>query len=95
MIAPPSRVSAKQYAQSIGKHEDTVQAWCRNAALLPKDRNPDLPAMKAIKRGRDWAIDVEATELAQSLQGGTVLEQEAAKRAIKEAAAERELAKRR
>jgi len=76
------RISAREYAALIGKHEDTVQAWCRNASLPKSGRNASLPPVKAIRRGRDWAIDVDATERAQSIECGTGLEKETARKSL-------------
>lgn len=77
-------MSVRDYAQREGVHEEIVTKWCRNAALPPEKRNKRFPAMKAKRRGRDWRIDLEGTELAQSLQSGTSIEKEAAKRSIRE-----------
>jgi len=77
-----SRVSAREYAESIGVHEDTVQAWCRNAMLPEKERNSRLPQIKAFRRGKSWQIDVEKTEQAQALCHGTGLEKSEAKKSL-------------
>lgn len=45
--------------------------------LLPAgERNPNLPPMVARKRGRAWAIDVDATERAQMAAGGNPIERD-------------------
>lgn len=71
-----ARVSARAYAAQIGMHEETVTKWCRNARKPVNERNQKLPPVVAKRVGRDWQIDVEATERAQSLECGTALEKE-------------------
>jgi len=60
-----SRMTLAEYAESVNRHPDRVQAWCRNAvAGYPNKR---LPKISARKMGRDWMIDIEGTERAQAL----------------------------
>jgi hypothetical protein len=75
------RLSAKAYAASIGVHEYTVQAWCRNSMKPEAERNKALPPVVARKRGRTWEIDVEATERLTSLKCGNPTERELARKA--------------
>jgi len=70
------RVSAKAYAEMIGMSRLTVESWCRNMLLPASERRPNLPPMVAHKRGRAWAIDVEATERAQMAAGGNPIERD-------------------
>lgn len=77
-----NRVSARAYAAEIGRHEETVTKWCRNAALPKEKRKKGLPPMVAKRVGRDWQIDVAATERAQSIECGTALEKELARKSL-------------
>jgi hypothetical protein len=74
------RLSARAYAAEIGVHEDTVQSWCRNSMLPNSGRNKALPPIVARRIGRNWQINVEKTELAQSLVCGNPAERDIAKR---------------
>lgn len=65
-----TRISARAYAKLVGRHEDTVQAMCRQGKL------------KARKSGNTWEIDVAASERALSLRYGNTLERELAKKAL-------------
>jgi|GEM_PF-2168229 len=70
------RVTAQAYAEMIGMSHLTVERWCKNMLLPEGERNPNLPPMVARKRGRSWAIDVEATERAQVAVGGNPIERD-------------------
>lgn len=76
------RLTAKQYAELIGAHDETIARWCRNAAKPDPLRNKSLPPIVARKLGRDWKIDVAATERVQSLTCGTALERELVKNGL-------------
>lgn len=73
------RISAAKYAALIGVHPDTVQAWCRNMTLPESRRNPELPVISARKRGRFWAVDVDATERAQAALSKNPIERDTAR----------------
>lgn len=62
------RLSAREYAQQVGKHAKTIQRMCRRGAL------------KARRVGRSWEIDVAASERLLSLKFGNSLEREMTKK---------------
>jgi len=64
------RISARDYAKRTGRHEITVQRMCRAGKL------------KARRVGRNWEIDVEASERSLSLRFGNPLERELTKKAL-------------
>jgi hypothetical protein len=64
------RISAREYAEIVQKHEKTVQRMCRAGKL------------KARRVGRSWEIDVAASERLLSLKFGNSLEREMTKKGM-------------
>ena len=78
-----SRLTATEYADKIKRHVNTVLLWLANSLKPASERNSSLPPIVARKVGRDWRIDVEATERAQALRCGNALERDLTRRAAK------------
>lgn len=74
-----SRLTAREYAELEGLHEETVTRWCRNMLKPAIERNSRFPVIVCRKRGRDWQIDPEATERMQAMVSGNPLERDLAR----------------
>ncbi len=64
------RISAREAADRLGKHEITVQLWCRTKKI---------PAYKV---GRNWEIDWAVLVRHLSLKYGNAPERELAKKSL-------------
>lgn len=64
------RLTAREYAKLTGRHEDTVQNWCREGILVAR------------RIGFKWEIDVAASDRSLSLKFGNKTEKELVKRGL-------------